>query len=222
MNKNSEMIIERIKLMLELRKPKDTALSEIKKQENWEPFKVLIGTILSHRTKDEVTSLAVERLFKKYRNPKELSKAKADEVAQIIKPVGFYNQKTKSIIKIAKIINEKYNGKVPRSLDELLTLPSVGRKTANCVLVYGYNEPAIPVDTHVHRISNRLGLVKTKDPYETERELAKKLDKKYWIEINELFVRFGKSICKPLKPSCQICLLKELCDYYKANYIKER
>jgi len=210
-------ILDKIKEMLEEYKPKDTALSEIKKKENWDPFKVLIGTILSQRTKDEVTSLAVERLFSKFPNAEELSKADVKEVAYLIKPVGFYHQKAKNIIEVAKIIMEKYGGKVPKDLDDLLTLPSVGRKTANCVLVYGFGEPAIPVDTHVHRIFNRLGLVKTKDPIDTEKRLREIIDKKYWMEINDLFVRFGKSICKPQRPLCDICKLKDICEYYKAN-----
>jgi endonuclease-3 len=126
--------------------------------------------------------------------------------------------KAKRIIGVAKIINSEYHGKVPDNFENLLDLPGVGRKTANCVLVYAFDKPAIPVDIHVHRISNRLGLVDTKNPEETEQELMKKVPKKYWIDINDTFVMYGQNICKPISPMCDVCKIKKNCKYYKTKY----
>jgi endonuclease-3 len=123
--------------------------------------------------------------------------------------------KTRNVIRVAKQIVTEFGGEVPDDLESLLTLHAVGRKTANCVLVYAFNKPAIPVDTHVHRIANRLGLVKTKTPEETELELMKTVPKKYWLELNELFVRFGQTTCKPVGPRCDICTLTAGCGYYR-------
>jgi len=159
----------------------------------------------------------VKRLFKEYKSAKALAKAKVKDVEKIIKSIGFYHVKTKRIIKVASLITTQYKGKVPSDFEELLKLPGVGRKTANCVLVYGFEKPAIPVDTHVHRISNRLGLVKTKSPEDTEFELMKKIPKKYWLEINDTFVMYGQNICKPISPLCNVCKIKKMCKYYKAK-----
>ena len=171
-----------------------------------EPFKVLIGTILSQRTKDENTSKASEKLFSVYRTPEQLAKANVKNIERLIKSSGFYKVKAKRIKKVSKIILEKYNDKVPDNLKNLLSLPGVGRKTANCVLVYAFDKPAIPVDVHVHRISNRLGLVKTKTPEETEKALMKKIPKRYWKKINHMFVEFGKNVCSA-RPKCEKCPL---------------
>jgi endonuclease-3 len=154
-----------------------TALRELHEAETG-PFSILIGTILSARTKDEATAKAVKALFSKYKNPKELAGAKIKDVEKIIKSIGFFHVKSKRIIEVANIIHTKHKDKVPDDLDILVQLPGVGRKTANCVLVYAFEKPAIPVDIHVHRISNRLGLVDTKNPEETEQELMKKILKK--------------------------------------------
>ena len=162
-----------IDTMNSIRPPRMTALNELHEAETG-PFSILIGTILSARTKDETTTKIVKALFSKYKNPKELANAKIKDVEKIIKSIGFYHVKSKRIVEVAKIINTKYKGKVPDDLETLVQLPGVGRKTANCVLVYAYEKPAIPVDIHVHRISNRLGLVDTKNPEETEQELMKK------------------------------------------------
>jgi len=209
------LILEKIKEMLS-REPhsKTTMLGDLTKKIN-DPYVVLTATILSHRTKDEITEKVVIDFIKKYPNVNELAKADIKELENIIKKVGFYRNKAKTLIKLAKILVEKYNGKIPDDINELLSLPGVGRKTANCVLVYAYKKPAIPVDTHVHRIMNRLGIVETKTPEETEFALMEKIDKKYWLDINETFIRFGKSICKPIKPLCNICTLKTICKYYK-------
>lgn len=203
--------------MNSVRPPRMTALRELHEAETGGPFSILIGTILSARTKDESTTKVVKVLFSNYKNAKELANAKIKDVEKIIKPIGFYHVKSKRIIKVAKIINTKYKGKVPDDLDTLVQLPGVGRKTANCVLVYAYEKSAIPVDIHVHRISNRLGLVDTKNPEETEQELMKKIEKKYWIEINDTFVMYGQNICKPISPMCDVCKIKRNCKYYKSK-----
>ncbi|MDT7887247.1 MAG: endonuclease III [Thermoproteota archaeon] len=209
------LIIEKIKEMLS-KEPysKTTMLGDLTRKIN-DPYVVLTATILSHRTKDEITEKVVIDFIKKYPNVNELAKADIKELENVIKKVGFYRNKAKTLIKLAKVLVEKYNGKIPDDINELLSLPGVGRKTANCVLVYAYKKPAIPVDTHVHRIMNRLGIVETKTPEETEFALMEKIDKKYWLDINETFIRFGKSICKPIKPLCNICTLKTICKYYK-------
>ena len=179
------------------------------------PFNVLISTILSQRTRDENTLNASNKLFSKFPTAKKITNADISKIKKLIKESGFYNVKAKRIKEVSRILLEKYNGKVPNELDKLLKLPGVGRKTANCVLVYGFNIPAIPADTHVHRISNRLGIVKTKTPEETEYELMKKVPKKYWININELFVKHGQTICNPIKPKCDKCPISKLCDFSK-------
>ncbi len=209
------LIIEKIKEMLS-KEPysKTTMLGDLTRKIN-DPYVVLTATILSHRTKDEITEKVVIDFIKKYPNINELAKADIKELENVIKKVGFYRNKAKTLIKLAKVLVEKYNGKIPDDINELLSLPGVGRKTANCVLVYAYKKPAIPVDTHVHRIMNRLGIVETKTPEETEFALIEKIDKKYWLDINETFIRFGKSICKPIKPLCNICALNSICKYYK-------
>ncbi len=180
-----------------------------------EPFRVLIATVISQRTKDEVTYSVAERLFEKYPDPSSLKNAPVDEIARLIYPAGFYKQKARKIKEIARIIDEEYDGVVPRTLDELLKLPGVGRKTANIVLSRCFDQYVIAVDVHVHRISNRLGWVSTRTPEETERELMKILPKKYWREINELLVMFGRTICRPVRPKCDECPVRDFCDYFK-------
>jgi len=214
---NMEKILHgMISTMNSVKPPRITALQELHESETGN-FSILIGTILSARTKDETTAKAVKRLFSKYKTPKELANAKVKDVEKIIKPVGFYHVKSKRIIQVAKIIDSQFKGIVPDDLETLLKLPGVGRKTANCVLVYAFEKPAIPVDIHVHRISNRLGLVETKTPEDTEQELMKKIPKKYWIDINDTFVMYGQNICKPISPMCDVCKIKRNCKYYKLN-----
>jgi len=204
------------KTMNSVKPPRMTALRELHEAETG-PFSILIGTILSARTKDEATAKAVRELFSKYKNPKELANAKLKDIEKIIKSIGFFHVKSKRIIEVANIIHTKYKDKVPDDLDTLVQLPGVGRKTANCVLVYAFEKPAIPVDIHVHRISNRLGLVDTKNPEETEQELMKKIKKKYWIDINDTFVMYGQNICKPISPMCDVCQIKKSCKFYKTK-----
>lgn len=194
-----------------------TALKNLQTQEDGDPYKILIGTILSARTRDETTTNVIKMLFSKFKNPEELSRANLKEIKELIQKIGFYNVKAARIKEVSKILVEKYNSEVPPNLEDLLSFPGVGRKTANCVLVYGFRKPAIPVDVHVHRISNRIGIVKTKKPEETEIVLQKSIDRKHWIAVNETFVVFGQNICLPIKPKCNVCRLTKLCKYYKNN-----
>ena len=217
MDKIRRILDGMIATMNHVNPPRITALRELREAENGSPLSILIGTILSARTRDESTSAVVRELFSKYKTAGSLARAKLSDVEKIIKRTGFYHVKAKRIIQVASIINSKYSGRVPKTMEELLSLPGVGRKTANCVLVYAFDKPAIPVDTHVHRISNRLGLVKTKIPEETEIELMKKIPKEYWIRINDTFVMYGQNICKPISPMCSVCQIKKECSYYKTR-----
>jgi len=194
-----------------------TALKNLQIQEDGDPFKILIGTILSARTRDEVTTAVIKALFSRFKNPDEISRANLSDIKKLIQKIGFYNVKASRLKEVSQLIIKKYNGEVPSNLDDLLTLPGVGRKTANCVLVYGFKKAAIPVDIHVHRISNRIGIVNTKNPEETENVLQKSIDKKYWIRVNETFVTFGQNICLPIKPKCNVCQLTKMCKYYSKN-----
>ena len=179
--------------------------------EKYDPFKVLISTILSARAKDEVTEVIAKELFKKYPTAQKLAKANKKDVIKIIRRIGFYNAKTKNIINTSKMLIEKFEGKVPETLEQLIELPGVGRKVANCVLVYSFQKDAIPVDTHVNRISNRLGWVKTKTPEETEEKLTKLIPKKHWQIVNDTFVAHGKTICAPISPFCSKCPIYKYC-----------
>ena len=194
-----------------------TALKNLQTQEDGDPYKILIGTILSARTRDETTAQVIKMLFSQFKNPDELSRADLNHIKKLIQKIGFYNVKATRIKEVSKILVEKYNSKVPSNLEDLLTFPGVGRKTANCVLVYGFRKPAIPVDIHVHRISNRIGIVNTKKPEETEIALQKSIDRKYWTGVNETFVTFGQNICLPIKPKCNLCHLTKICKYYGKN-----
>ncbi len=178
------------------------------------PFQVLISTVLSQRTRDENTAIASKRLFKQFPNAEKLSKAPVARIEKLIKPAGFYRVKAKRIKAISRLLVERFNGQPPKNLEQLLSLPGVGRKTANCVLVYAFKEPAMPVDTHVHRISNRLGLVQTKTPEQTEQALMKLVPKKNWLKLNHLFVRYGQTICLPRNPKCPECRLRSKCPYF--------
>lgn len=209
------IIIKKMEKVLHDKKPyRFTALKQLQAEESGDPFKILIGTILSSRTRDENTTKVVKILFKRFRNAKELAEGNIEEVKQIIHSIGFYNVKAKRVVEVSQLIVKKFNGKVPNRIEKLLELPGVGRKTANCVLVYGFNKPAIPVDIHVHRISNRIGLVNTKTPEKTEIELSNIVDKKYWIKLNNTFVMYGQNICLPVTPNCKLCELKEMCKFY--------
>lgn len=175
------------------------------------PYRVLIATVLSHRTRDEVTDVASRRLFARYGDAAALSRAAPTEVAALIKPVGFYNRKATAIIAIAADLIARFDGEVPHDLDLMCTLPSVGRKTANVVLVNGFGTPAVAVDTHVHRISNRLGWVKTKTPEQTETALRRVAPRDAWLHLNDALVNHGRTICKPIGPRCSICPVLAYC-----------
>lgn len=177
-----------------------------------DPFRVLISTVLSSRTKDVVTREASRSLFEKASTPRELAKLSPGEIEKLIYPVGFFRTKAKRLPKLARILIEEYEGKVPDSLEELLKLPGVGRKTANLVVTIAFGKPGICVDTHVHRISNRFGYVKTKSPTETEFALREKLPEKWWIYYNDFLVTLGQNICFPRNPNCRECFLNKLCE----------
>ena len=175
------------------------------------PFQVLIGTILSQRTRDANTDRASAALFARFPTPEAIAAAPTGAIERLIRPVGFYRVKAQNIQECARALLLETGGAVPDDLDALLSLPGVGRKTANCVLVFGYGEPAIPVDTHVHRISNRLGLVRTRSPEETERRLERIVPREYWIPINPLLVQHGQNLCRPHAPRCGECPIREYC-----------
>ncbi len=192
----------------------NTALAKITAKTE-DPFRVLIGTILSQRTRDEMTEVATEQLFAKYADPRALAAADPADVERRIRPVGFYRQKTPQIQRVSEILLDRHGGRVPSTYEELMALPQVGSKTANCVLVYGYGIPRIPVDTHVHRVSNRLGLVRTKTPEKTEAALTAVVPRRYWLAVNELFIEFGKEVCRPIGPRCEACSFTSYCRYYR-------
>lgn len=193
-------------------------------REKQDPFKILISTILSARTKDTNTRVATNNLFSQYKTPQEIANAPVSELEELIYAAGFYRVKSKRIKEVSQIIHNEYEDKVPEEKKDLLSLPGVGAKTANCVLVYAFKKPAIPVDTHVHRISNRLGWVSTLTPEHTEKALLELLPKDQWIRINRLFVRFGQEICIPNNPKCEICPLNKICpkDFSMEIAIREK
>ena len=176
-----------------------------------DPFKVLVATILSARTKDEATAAAARRLFARADNADELARLSLAELEKLIYPVGFYRNKAKFLAALPAVLRDRFAGEVPRSLDALLTLPGVGRKTANLVMAVAFQEPAICVDTHVHRIMNIWGYVRTETPLQTEMELRRLLPEKYWIRINGMLVAFGQGTCTPVRPHCDRCVIVHLC-----------
>ncbi len=186
-----------------------------------DPFKVLVATLLSARTKDEITHQVLPKLFSRVHGPKDLVRLDVKELERLIYPVGFYRTKAKHLKRLGEVLTEKYGGRVPDRLDELITLPGVGRKTANLVLVLAHDKPGICVDTHVHRIFNRWGYLSTRTPEETERVLRERLPERYWKDINRLLVLFGRSMCKPVNPRCSTCPLNRWCLYGGKRLIRE-
>ncbi len=176
-----------------------------------DPFQVLIGTILSQRTRDANTDVASARLFARYPDARSLARAKLADLEPLVRPVGFYRTKSRVIRACARELLARHDGKVPRTFDALVALPGVGPKTANCVLVFGYGIPAIPVDTHVHRIANRLGVVRTSTPEATEERLREVVDERYWIPLNPLLVQHGQNLCRPRGPRCDLCPVTDQC-----------
>lgn len=189
---------------------KDTAVTEVAESTR-DPFRVLISCIISLRTKDEVTADASARLFAQADTPEKMRRLPAETIEKLIYPAGFYRNKAKNILQVCNLLVEQHGGRVPDRLEELLALPGVGRKTANLVLSVGFRIPAICVDTHVHRIANRMGWVQTKTPEQTEMALMEVLPRKHWIEINDLLVSFGQNICKPISPFCSRCPVADHC-----------
>jgi endonuclease-3 len=180
-------------------------------REKKDPFKVLISTLLSLRTKDEVTLEASRRLFSIADSPSALAQVHVRTIEKAIYPVGFYKTKARTIKTICKRLTKEYDGIVPDTIDGLLHFKGVGRKTANLVVTMGYGKPGICVDTHVHRISNRLGIVRTRSPEQTEFALMEVIPRRYWIGTNELLVSFGQHVCKPISPHCSTCPLNSEC-----------
>ncbi len=199
-------------LKREVRQWQEPVVGVVARESGRDPFKVLISCLLSLRTKDKTTSEASARLFALAGDPTSMLKVPASRIEQAIYPVGFYRIKAKQIHKICRRLLDDYDGQVPNSIEALLTLPGVGRKTANLVVTVGYGKPGICVDIHVHRISNRWGYVKTRNPKETEEALRKKLPARYWIIYNDLLVPYGQNICQPVSPFCSRCKLVKYCD----------
>lgn len=177
-----------------------------------DPFKVLIATILSARTKDEVTAKVCGRLFEKITAPDDFKQLSEQRIEKLIYPVGFYKTKAKHLKLLPSVLDAEFAGVIPSTVDELVKLPGVGRKTANLVVAVAFSKPAICVDIHVHRINNRLGYVKTTTPFETEMELRAKLPKKHWKTYNSVFVAFGQHLCRPVSPKCSVCPIAEYCN----------
>lgn len=197
-------------LKREVRRWNPTAVGQVA-EDSHDPFRVLISCLLSLRTKDEVTAEASVRLFRLADTPAKMLRLREATIARLIYPVGFYRTKARVIRGVSRSLIEQHEGRVPDDIDELLKLKGVGRKTANLVVSVGFDKPGICVDTHVHRISNRWGYVKTRTPEETEQVLRRKLPRKYWIVFNDLLVSFGQNICKPISPFCSRCSLGRYC-----------
>ncbi|MFX1382957.1 MAG: endonuclease III domain-containing protein [Promethearchaeota archaeon] len=204
--KNYRDILNKIENSLE----GNAHLDDLAKKNN-DPFKILISTILSARTRDACTIEATETLFNEYNTPELIANADIEHLEILIKKSGFYKVKAARIKDVSKLLLEKYEGKVPQNFDDLIELPGVGAKTANCVLVYAFKIPAIPVDTHVHRIPNRLGWIQTKAPEQTEKKLKEMLPEDQWIRVNRIFVKFGQQTCLPTNPRCDSCPISETC-----------
>lgn len=207
-------------LKRESKKFRQPAVTEIAEQEE-SAYKVLVSCLLSLRTRDIITEKIAPELFKAADAPGKMAKLPLARIRKIIRPINYYKTKAKRIKEISKVLVKNYNGKVPSDMDELLKLKGVGRKTANIVVVYGFGREGMPIDTHCHRIPNRIGWIKTKTPEQTEQALRQLLPKKYWHDFNDLFVQFGQNICTPRSPKCGICPLTRWCDYYSNVYLKQ-
>ena len=207
-NSDMDIVMEQLKEHFHSVKTPVVDLIKIKTDD---PFKVLVATILSARTKDETTAKVAEKLFQKVNKAEDFDKLTYEELDKIITPVGFHRVKAKHLKQLPKVLKEKFNGKIPEEIDELMVIPGVGRKTANLVRAVAFQKPAVCVDVHVHRICNRWGYVKTKNPTETEFALRELLPKKYWLIINDLLVTYGQNRCTPQSPRCSECPIAEYC-----------
>lgn len=211
-NQNQETDTDIDKIVERLKQAKQPRSEFVNLMESFnDPYLVLIACILSLRTNDKTTYPATLRMLELGITPEDFAKCDVKELEKAIYPVGFYANKAKQIVELSKELVEKYNSKVPESIEEMTKFNGVGRKTANLVMSQGFRKPAICVDVHVHRIFNRLGYIKTKKPEETEFALREKLPEKYWIDINTLLVTHGQNVCKPINPKCDICPIKDLC-----------
>ena len=177
-----------------------------------EPFQVLVATVLSQRTRDETTDRVAEALFSEYPDPARLARAPLPRLRRILRPIGFYASKARDLRELSRILVRRHAGEVPREREALLALPRVGPKTANCTLVFGFGIPAIPVDTHVHRLANRLGAVRTETPGETEAALERIVPRELWVPLNPILVQHGQNICQPRRPRCGECPVVDLCE----------
>ena len=212
-------ILEKIRRMV---KPLNPPVYAFESSASRTPFRVLISVLLSSRTKDPVTHQAAEQLFSIADTPKKMTELEENKIAELIFPVGFYRQKAKHIKKIAEILCNSGSASVPQTFAELTALPGVGRKTANLVLALAFNKPAIAVDTHVFRISKRLGWAKGNKPGDVEQELMEVFPPEHWIRINQTLVGFGQSLCKPINPLCHQCQITDSCLYFKEKMPGER
>ncbi len=195
---------------------------QVEWHQNLNLFQLLVGTVLSARTRDESTDRAVKQLFSTYKTPQQIAQAPIKRLQKLVRPANFHKGKAKRIKELSRILVQKYKGKVPNKREELMELPGVGPKVSAIVMAYGFKSiTAIPVDVHVHRVSNRIGIVKTKTPEKTELALVKIIPKRYWLDLNELFVLFGQNICTPVKPWCSKCPITRHCDYYKNECLKK-
>ena len=205
-------IDQAIALLREKVKDFQVPIVDLVQAQTEEPWKVLVATILSARTNDLTTAVAVKKLFKRVKDVQQLADLSLVQLEKLIFPVGFYRNKAKFLKQLPGVLDDKFRGKIPDDIDSLVKLPGVGRKTANLVVAVAFGKPAICVDTHVHRISNRWGYVQTKNPEKTEFALREKLPKKYWIEYNDLLVSFGQHLCRPISPVCSQCPVEKFCD----------
>ena len=218
--KNINKIINLLKK--EIKQFENPVATEISKKTK-SPYMVLVSCLLSLRTNDKITGPVSKKLFEIADTPEKINKLSLKKLQKIIMSINFYITKSKRIKEISKTLIKKYNGKVPDDFDELMKFKGVGRKTANIVMTYGFfKKDFIAVDTHVHRIPNRLGWVKTKNPHQTEEELKRAIPKKYWKDINDIFVTFGQNICKPINPHCWECPINKYCKYYKQIYLTSK
>ncbi len=210
---NKRQILERIEKIMRILKKKfpvsKTTLNKMRKNPN--AFKILISCILSLRTQDKNTEIASKKLFAVAKTPKQILDLPLKKLEKLIYSSGYYRNKAKTIKHISKVLLEKYNGKVPKTREELISIKGIGPKTANIVLAFAYGKKVLPIDTHCHRIPNRLGWVKTTSPESTEKALNKILPKKYWADFNSIFVQFGKTICQPISPWCSKCPVNKYC-----------
>jgi len=188
-----------------------TALAAVARETARDPFRILIGCLLSLRTKDETTGPASARLFALADTPAGILALPARTIERVIFPVGFYRTKARVLHRVCRDLIERFDGRVPSHLDDLLTLHGVGRKTANLVVTFAFGLPGICVDTHVHRISNRLGWIRTRTPAHTEAALRQRLPRRHWIGLNDLLVSFGQNLCRPTSPHCSCCPVQDLC-----------